>query len=235
MARRYRTRKGRGVVFKVALLLALAVAIAPLLVVAAYRVVPPPMTPLMIIRLIEGHGIERSWVPLSKMSPSVVHAVIAAEDNLFCSHAGFDWDAMLEAISEHRRGGRLRGASTITMQTAKNVFLWPGRSFVRKVLEAYMTLLIEFFWDKRRIIEVYLNVAEWGPGIYGVEAASRHYFDKPAARLKAREGALLAAVLPNPRKWSPVRPTAFVLGRAQVYQRRAAKLGRFLDCVPGRV
>ncbi|MDJ0934712.1 MAG: monofunctional biosynthetic peptidoglycan transglycosylase [Kiloniellales bacterium] len=203
----------------------------PLGVVAAYRVVPPPMTPLMVIRLAEGESMERDWTSLAQISPHAVKAVIAAEDNLFCSHRGFDWDALMQALAEHRRGERLRGASTISMQTAKNVFLWPGRSLFRKGLEAYLTPLIELAWGKRRIIEIYLNVAEWGRGIYGIEAAAQRHFGKRAARLSRWEAALLAAVLPNPRAWSASNPGPFVRQRARVYLRRMEQLGPLLDCV----
>ena len=203
----------------------------PLCLIAAYRVVPPPMTPLMVIRLAQGEGLERDWVSLSDISPHAAKAVIAAEDNLFCSHSGFDWNALIDAVDEHRRGEKLRGASTISMQTAKNVFLWPGRSFLRKGLEAYLTPSIELLWGKRRIIEVYLNVVEWGPGIYGIEAAARQYFGKGAAQLSRWEAALLAAVLPNPRAWSPSNPGPFVQSRARTYLRRVQQLGPMLDCV----
>lgn len=207
------------------------IVVLPLGAIAVYRLVPPPMTPLMVIRLIEGEGLERNWVPLSKMSRHVPWAVIAAEDNLFCEHSGFDWDALFDAIDEHRRGERLRGASTISMQTVKNVFLWPGRSLLRKALEAYLTPSIELLWGKRRIMEIYLNVVEWGPGVYGIDAAAESYFGKSAAKLTRWEAGLLAAVLPNPREWSASRPTHFIRGRARTYMRRIRQLGPLLDCI----
>lgn len=186
----------------------------PVALAAAYRYVPPPATPLMVIRLFEGEGINKSWAPLTRISPHVVRAVMALEDTAFCSHSGFDWDEVASAVEDRLKGGPLRGASTISMQTAKNLFLWPDRHVSRKVLEAPLTVLIETLWDKRRILEVYLNVIEWGPGIYGVEAASRAYFGKSASRLSRGEAALLAAVLPNPRRWSPARPTDYIQKRA---------------------
>jgi monofunctional biosynthetic peptidoglycan transglycosylase len=188
--------------------------ILSLLLVALYRLVPPPVTPLMLIRAIEGHGITKSWRPLGAMSPNLVRAVMAGEDARFCRHHGFDWDAIRDAWRRYRRGeGRLRGASTISMQTAKNVFLWPGRDWLRKGFEAYFTVLIELAWGKRRIIETYLNVVEWGPGLYGAEAAAQHYFRKPASALTAEEAARLAAILPDPLKWSASRPNRRVAAR----------------------
>jgi len=185
------------------------------ILVALYREVPPPVTPLMLIRTAEGNGIAKEWLPLAHISPYLARAVIAGEDAKFCEHHGFDWDAIREAWRRYRRGeGKLRGASTISMQTAKNVFLWPGRDWLRKGLEAYFTVLIELAWGKERIVETYLNVVEWGPGIYGAEAASQFHFHKPASALTADEAARLAAVLPDPLKWSASRPGSYVLGRA---------------------
>lgn len=193
----------------------LIILLVPVIMTAIYRYLPPPLTPLMIIRLFDGQGINKDWLPLGQMSPHVIRAVMALEDTAFCSHSGFDWGEVASAVEERLRGGSLRGASTISMQTAKNLFLWPDRHVTRKVLEAPLTLIIETLWDKRRILEVYLNVIEWGPGIYGVEAASRTYFDKSASRLSRREAALLAAVLPNPKRWSPARPTDYIQSRAR--------------------
>lgn len=206
----------------------------PLAVILLYRVVPPPVTPLMLIRLAEGEDMDRRWVPLAGISPRLAEAVIAAEDNLFCRHHGFDWESLGEVIAEYEPGEPSRGASTITMQTAKNLFLWPARSMVRKAAEAWLTVLLELAWDKQRILEVYLNVVEWGPGLYGAEAAARRYFGKPAARLSRRESALMAAVLPNPRQWSPAHPTAYIAGRARIILRRIGQLGPLLACAHGR-
>jgi len=202
----------------------------PPLVLLAYRFLPVPITPLMVIRLAEGEGFEKDWVPLERIAPALREAVIAAEDNLFCEHWGFDLEALEGEIAAWRAGERARGASTITMQTAKNLFLWPDRSLLRKALEAWLTPQIELLWPKRRILEVYLNIPELGPGIYGAEAAARTYFGKPAAELSAREAALLAAVLPNPRQWSPARPTDFLDRRVGTIRERIAQLGPMLDC-----
>jgi monofunctional biosynthetic peptidoglycan transglycosylase len=203
-------RAGRILAF-----LAGAFLVESVFLVALYREVPPPITPLMLIRAAEGQGIAKRWEPLGQISPLLVRAVIASEDAKFCNHHGFDWEAIREAWRRYWAGtGKLRGASTISMQTAKNVFLWPGRDWLRKSLEAYFTVLIELVWGKERIIEIYLNVIEWGPGIYGAEAASQFYFHKPAAALTADEAAHLTAILPDPLKWSANRPDRYVAGRA---------------------
>ncbi len=208
----------------------LVLLVAPTTLVIVYRVLPPPVTPLMMIRLFEGEGLKKHWVPLERISPDLPRAVIAAEDNRFCTHSGFDWQALRAVLDEARAGEKMRGASTITMQTAKNVFLWPGRSVVRKAFEAWLTPQIELIWNKQRILEVYLNVVEIGPGIYGAEAAARRHFGKPAADLSATEAASLAAVLPNPRAWSPREPSAFLQDRVRTISTRIQQLGDLLDC-----
>ncbi len=157
--------------------------------------------------------LKKDWTRLEKMPPHLIRAFVAAEDQRYFSHSGFDWKAIRKAFRRNRSESRMRGGSTITQQTAKNVFVWPQRSWVRKGLETYFTLLIEAFWSKRRIMEVYLNVAELGDGIYGVEAAARHYFDRPAHKLTREQSALLAAVLPNPLRWSAARPTPYIRER----------------------
>jgi monofunctional biosynthetic peptidoglycan transglycosylase len=214
----------------VGLLLVLLVPPALLLV---YRFLPVPITPLMVIRLVEGQGLDKAWLSLEAIAPALPQAVVAAEDNRFCQHAGFDWRELEGQIEALLAGGRPRGASTITMQTAKNLFLWPGRDLARKALEAWLTPQIELLWPKRRIVEVYLNIAEFGPGIYGAEAAARVYFGKSARGLNAREAALLAAVLPHPRSSSPSRPSAYLEDRARIIRGRIGQLGPMLDCVRG--
>ena len=208
-----------------------ALALLPTVVILLYRFVPPPVTLLMLVRAVEGEGLERSWRPLERISPRLAQAVIASEDNRFCEHFGFDWHEIGGQIDRALAGRSTRGASTITQQVAKNVLLWPGRDPLRKLLEAYLTPQIELVWNKRRIMEVYLNVAETGPGIYGAEAAARAYFGKPASMLSEREAALIAAVLPNPRVWSPRRTTAYIARRAKIIQRRIGQLGPLLDCI----
>ncbi len=206
------------------------VLISPVVLLVIYREMDPPVTPLMLIRMVEGEGLRKTWVPLRAISPHVPRAVIALEDNTFCEHAGFDWAEVFDALAEYYRGGRLRGASTISMQTTKNLFLWPQRNMVRKVVEAPLTLILETLWNKQRILEVYLNIVEWGPGIYGIEAAARAHFRKSARHLTSREAALLAAVLPNPRKWSPSRPSSYLLRQVYTSARRVRQLGPMLDC-----
>jgi monofunctional glycosyltransferase len=192
-----------------------ALLVASVFLVALYREVPPPATPLMLIRMAEGYGLVKSWRSLDAISPHLVRAVLTSEDQKFCEHHGFDWDAIREAWQRYRKGrGKLRGASTVSMQTAKNVFLWPGRDWVRKALEAYFTVLIELVWGKERIIEMYLNVVEWGPGIYGAEASAQFHFHKTARALTAEEAARLAAILPDPLQWSASHPEQYVADRA---------------------
>ena len=217
----------RRLLFKV-LLVAL---LAPPALLLAYRFLPPPVTPLMLIRLAEGEGLEKRWRPLEEIAPALAEAVVAAEDNRFCAHWGVDWPALQGEVEAWLAGEPARGASTITMQTAKNLFLWPDRSLVRKALEAPLTLQLELLWPKRRIVEVYLNVVEFGPGIYGAEAAAQSYFGKPAAGLSRREAALLAAVLPHPRSSSPARPSAYLEDRARTIRGRIDQLGPMLDCL----
>lgn len=215
---------------RLVLILILVILAAPWVVGAAGRFLPISYTPLMLIRLTEGYGLEKSWRPAREIAPQLGQAVIAAEDNLFCSHYGVDWQAVGQAVAEFRAGDGLRGASTITMQTTKNLMLWPGRNPVRKLLEAYGATVLDFVWPKRRILEIYLNIVEWAPGIYGAEAAAQHHFGKPAAGLTTREAALLAAVLPNPLGWAPNPPGNYVARRANSIELRIRQLGPMLDC-----
>jgi monofunctional biosynthetic peptidoglycan transglycosylase len=169
----------------------------------------------MLIRLYEGKTkeIKHEWVSLDRISQFMIQAVVASEDNLFMEHHGFDCEQIRKAIDDAQNGRRLRGASTISQQTAKNVFLWPGKNLFRKGLEAYFTLLTEWIWGKERIMEVYLNSIEMGQGIYGVEAAAQVYFAKHAAQLTRNDAALLAAILPNPLTRSPVKPSPYIQKR----------------------
>jgi len=201
--------------------------------VTVYRFVPPPVTILMIQRSLEGKGISRTWRPLDQMSPALIRSVIAAEDAGFCSHRGFDFEAMQEAWAHNERSDRVRGGSTISQQTAKNVFLWPQRSYLRKGLEAGFTVLIEVGWGKHRILEVYLNTIEWGPGIYGAEAAARRNFGVGADRLTPAQAARLAAILPSPLKWRAARPGPYVKRRSGRIGAAAGTIRRdgLADCV----
>jgi monofunctional biosynthetic peptidoglycan transglycosylase len=198
-----------------------------------FRFVPIPVTLLMLGRCVQQAmdskrpmRLDKVWMPSEKISPAMKLAVIAAEDQNFEDHFGFDLEAIqkAQAYNEKHKGRKVKGASTISQQTAKNVYLWPSRSWIRKGFEVYFTFLIEVFWSKERILEVYLNVIETGDGIYGVEAASWEFFHKPAAKLTVREAALIAAVLPNPRRWSVARPTAYILKRQQRIVRAMGKL-----------
>jgi monofunctional biosynthetic peptidoglycan transglycosylase len=191
----------------------------PVLTVIVYRFVPPPATPLMVIRLAEGRGWNHHWRSINDVSPALPRALIAAEDARFCDHHGFDFEALQKAYANNEKGGKIRGGSTISQQTAKNVFLWPGRSYVRKGLEAYFTVLIETLWGKKRIMEVYLNSIEYGPGIYGAEAASRTYFKVGADQLTAQQSSRLAAILPSPLKWKAVNPGRYV-------KKRSSRIGK---------
>lgn len=209
--------------------------IGPVLATAVYRFVPPPVTWLMIQRVFEGRGFDHRWRPLDQMSPRLVRAVIAAEDAKFCEHHGFDIEAMEKAYESNAKGKKLRGGSTISQQTAKNVFLWPGRSYVRKGLEAYFTVLIEVIWGKPRIMEVYLNSVEWGPGVYGAEAAAHKNFGVGADQLTAAQASRLAAILPSPLKWKAAEPGPYVKRRSGKITRAAGTINRegMASCVLG--
>jgi monofunctional biosynthetic peptidoglycan transglycosylase len=189
----------------------------------------------MLQRLLTGQGIDYHWVPLSAISPELPRAVIAAEDARFCEHNGVDWQAVQEVVEEAFDGDEqpIRGASTIAMQTAKNLFLWEGRSFIRKALEMPLALWIGAIWPKKRVIEVYLNIAEWAPGTYGAEAAARKHFSKSAFQLTRREAALLASVLPNPIKRHAGKPSSAVRRKASLIESRANELGHRLSCLRG--
>jgi monofunctional biosynthetic peptidoglycan transglycosylase len=200
--------------------------LGPIVVVAVYRFVPPPMTFLMVQRMVEGRGFDRRWVPLQSISPTLVRAVIAAEDARFCEHHGFDMTAIQKALRANERGRKLRGGSTISQQTAKNVFLWPNRDWVRKGFEAWFTVLIELIWGKERIMEVYLNSIEWGPGIYGAEAAAQHNFHTSAARLSSAQAARLAAIVPKPLAWKAARPGPYIKRRSGSISRNAGVVRR---------
>jgi monofunctional biosynthetic peptidoglycan transglycosylase len=209
----------------------LLLVVAPLALILLFRFVPPPVTPLMLIRAIHGQGIDQDWVPYARIAPALAHAVVAAEDNLFCRQTlGFDFGALREQLEAWQEGETPRGASTITMQTAKNLLLWPGRDPIRKVIEAWLTPQIALLWPRQRVLEVYLNIVEFGPGIYGAEAAARGFFRKPAAALTGREAALLAAVLPSPLTRNAGAPTPWLAQRATGIQRRVGQLGPLLSC-----
>lgn len=211
-------RKRRGVLARLIRLVVKAVLLAILLAalwVGAYRIINPPGGIYMASERIRLGALERDWVNMDEISPSLARAAMAGEDARFCDHTGFDFEAIEAALKANAEGARVRGGSTISQQVAKNVFLWHERSWVRKGLEAGFTVLIEALWPKRRILEVYLNVAEFAPGVFGAEAAARHHFGRSAATLNLRQASRLAAVLPGPKTRSASRPSNFVIRRGK--------------------
>ena len=205
---------------------------ASVLAVVALRWVSPPTTAFMLQHQIEGwrsgvagSSVRYQWVDWADINPELAVAVVAAEDQRFRQHHGLDFDAISDALEERRRDGRLRGASTISQQVAKNLFLWSGQSWLRKGIESYLTVLIELVWSKRRVLEVYLNVAEFGNGVYGVGAASHQFFAREPARLGREQVALLAAVLPSPKRLLVVRPSAYVRSRQEWILSQMEQLG----------
>ena len=219
-------RGGAGLwVRRIAAVFLIVVFVIPLASVVVYRFAPPPITILMVVRLIEGHGMDYRWRSLSEMSPALPQAAVASEDQLFCENHGFDFAAIQQAMRHNERDpNKIRGGSSISQQTAKNVFLWPGRDYVRKGVEAWYTLLIEAVWGKPRIMEMYLNVVEFGPGVYGAEAASEHFFHEHASQLSPADAARLIAVLPKPLTWDAGDP-----GRA--VNRRTGHIDRAMGSV----
>ncbi|SDS35001.1 monofunctional biosynthetic peptidoglycan transglycosylase [Gramella sp. MAR_2010_147] len=201
-----------------------------ILIVVIYKFVPVPFTPLMAIRYFENpeEPLEHDWVPIEDISRHLQLAVIASEDQNFANHSGFDFKAIEKAMEDNRSGRKIRGASTISQQTAKNVFLWPGRTWFRKGMEAYFTFLIEIIWSKERILEVYLNSIEMGKGIYGAQAASQHWFKKDAITLSPYEAAAIAAVLPNPRQYRANPASGFIQGRKNWIVRQMQNYGKFM-------
>lgn len=193
----------------------------PVLAIAAYRYLPVPATPLMVIRAVEdGAWPARDWVTLDEVPREVLGAIVAAEDNNFCTHHGVDWGAVRDAYEEWEAGGSLRGASTVSMQVARNLFLWDGGGAIRKGMEVYLTAMVEALLPKRRILEIYVNIAEWGPGVFGIEAAAQHHFGVSARQLTPRQAAALVAILPAPRVWSPNQPTARAAARIGIVTAR---------------
>lgn len=205
--------------FKILLKLLLYALVIPIIVVVIFKWVPVPATPLMAIRYFEQKQTDQKsvwkhdWVPLEDISKNLQLAVICSEDQNFLKHRGFDIQAIEKAIDDNQKGKRIRGGSTISQQTAKNVFLWPQRSWLRKGMEAYVTILIELIWSKERIMEVYLNSIEMGNGVYGAEAAAQYWFKKPASKLSKSEAAAIAAILPRPLKYKANPPTAYIASR----------------------
>ena len=211
----------------------LALVAWPVVMTLVYAVVPPPVSNIMLLRAINGAGIDRQWVSLDEMSPNLPRAVISSEDARFCEHWGVDWAEFQDAVLDPIDAGEAptRGASTISMQTAKNLFLWDGRFAIRKILELPLALYMDFIWSKRRMIEVYLNIVEWAPGVYGAEAAARYHFKKSAKDLTRKEAALLAAVLPNPIKRNAGKPSKGVRAIANRLMVRMKQMDPYLACL----
>jgi monofunctional biosynthetic peptidoglycan transglycosylase len=198
----------------------------PILLILLFRFLPVPGTPQMLIDLATGDEVRYRWVEYDRISPFLGRAVIGAEDQKFCSHNGFDWDSIDRAWKAHERGRRLRGASTISQQAARSLFLLPIRSWVRKGIEAYLTVLIEALWPKKRILTAYLNLVDWGHGNFGAEAASETYFHKSAAAITSYEAARLVAVLPDPDEWHAVHPGPYVASRTDTLMFHTAEVSR---------
>jgi monofunctional biosynthetic peptidoglycan transglycosylase len=198
----------------------------PILLILIFRFAPVPGTPQMLFTLVGGTAVNYRWVDYDRISPVLARAVIGSEDQKFCSHHGFDWGSIDKALKAHEKGRRLRGASTISQQTARSLFLLPVRSWVRKGVEAYLTVLMEGLWPKRRILTVYLNLVDWGHGNFGAEAAAQSYFHTSASALTAREAARLAAILPDPDDWRAVHPGPYVASRAATLGGRIAQVSR---------
>ena len=192
-----------------------------------------PVSTLMLKDLVTFKGYDRQWVAIDDISPALIHSVMMSEDGQFCAHQGVDWPAINQIIDDAMDGEGSRGASTIPMQTVKNVYLWSSRSYVRKVLELPYALLVDLLWSKRRLMEIYLNIAEWGPGIYGIEAAAQHHFNVSAKTLSRRQAALLAVSLPNPILRKPSKPSKGLNRLAKVIERRATMSGGYVECVTG--
>lgn len=227
--RRARLRRFlRPAVYVLAIIVAL-----PLVLTLVYAVVPPPVSNIMLLRALGGAGIDKQWVSLEDMSPHLPRAVISSEDARFCEHRGVDWREFQGVIEDalDKDEAPVRGASTIPMQTAKNLFLWDGRFAIRKVIELPLAMWMDFVWSKQRMIEIYLNIVEWAPGVYGAEAAAQHHFGKSAKKLTKREAALLAAVLPNPVKRNAGKPSRGVKRIANRILMRMSGMGPYLTCL----
>jgi len=227
-----RGQRPPGIARRLVRIVALALLLGPPALLLVFRFVPVPITALMLIRAAQGYPLYHAWVPYRQIAPALPRAVIVSEDNLFCAESfGVDTVALLNQVGDALHGRRPRGASTITMQVARNLFLWPAHSMVRKVLELWLTPQIAILWPKRRVLEVYLNSVEFGPGIFGVEAAARHWFGRDAAALTPDESARLAVILPDPLHWSPLPPDPWVAQRATLISGRSGDMGPLLDCV----
>ena len=221
----------RWFVWRLAILLVL-VCLTPFLLMLLYSSSSVhPVSTLMITRWVTGEPVKRTWVDFDDISPFVYQSVVSSEDGQFCTHNGVDWEAVDLVVDNLLEGERPRGASTIPMQTVKNLFLWNSRSYVRKVLEVPLALAADKIWSKRRMMEIYLNIAEWGPGIFGIEAAARHHFKKSAKKLTRRQAAMLTVTLPNPIVRNPRKPNRGLLRLGRLVEKRAKQSGAYVKCL----
>lgn len=232
-ARAATPRAGRRAYLRRGLSVLAFVLCLPLLLTLLYAAVPPPVTNLMLFRALGGAGIDKEWVSLEDISPHLPRAVISAEDARFCQHWGVDWREFQGVVEDalDKSEAPVRGASTIPMQAAKNLFLWDGRSAMRKMIELPLAMWMDLVWSKRRMIEIYLNIVEWAPGVYGAEAAARHHFGKSSKKLTKKEAALLAAVLPNPIRRNAGKPSRGVRNIASRIQLRMNGMAPYLACL----
>lgn len=205
----------------------------PYILTLLYSVVPPPVTTMMLWKSLQGNAIDYRWRPLAQTSQNLVRSVVTAEDARICEHAGVDWEIFRAVAREalEKEGGASRGGSTITQQVAKNLFLWPSRSYIRKALEIPLAMWIDLVWSKRRVVEVYINTAEWAPGVYGAEAAARHHFNKSGKALSKTQAARLAAALPNPAVRDAGKPGPKVRAKAKTIRNRVNSTIPYLDCL----
>lgn len=214
------------------MLVLFVVALIPLALSLLYRLPSiQPVSTLMLKNLVLGRDVDRRWVSIEKISPQLVYSVMMSEDAKFCAHSGIDWDALNAVIEDALEGEPTRGASTIPMQTAKNLFLWQNRSIMRKMIEAPLALFLDAVLSKNRIMEIYLNIAEWAPGIYGAEAAARHHFNRSAAKLTLGQASLLAVTLPNPHLRNPAKPSRGLRQLSTKVANRAKLAGAYVGCV----
>jgi monofunctional biosynthetic peptidoglycan transglycosylase len=234
-ARGRRRRSQRGPLaraIRILFIAVVAIAAIPIALTLFYAIPPVrPVSNLMLVDVVTLRGYDRQWVGIDDMGEAIVNSVTMSEDGRFCSHGGVDWGAMNLVIEEILSGEGSRGASTIPMQTVKNLFLWHGRSYVRKALELPLAMWFDAVLTKRRVMEIYLNIAEWGPNLYGIEAAAQHHFGRAAKDLTKRQAALLAVTLPNPRGRNPAKPSPAMNRLASIVQARADKAGGYVDCL----
>ena len=217
---------------RIVVVIAMLLSLVPVVLTLLYKIPSvKPVSTLMVTRLISGQTVDRQWREFSEISPLLVHSVVMSEDGQFCSHDGVDWAELNSVVEDALEGGSPRGASTLTMQLAKNLFLWNSRSYIRKVIELPMALWIDLVLPKKRIMEIYLNIAEWDEGVFGAESASQRYFKKSVGRLSRRQAALLTVTLPNPRNRNAAKPSKRMIRVASIIERRAKIAGDYVKCL----